>query len=141
MKNYVYSYSTDNLGDEIQSIAASRLMPHVDGYIERDRMSSLNSNDEAGLLIANGWYSHNPYDFPPPPRINPFYISVHIAHKNLLSREAIFHFRGHSPIGCRDSQTLNIFRQLGIPAYFSGCLSTTLSGIDAPKNNSVFSGY
>ena len=37
VKYALYKYSTENIGDEIQSIAARRFLPQVDYYIDRDR--------------------------------------------------------------------------------------------------------
>lgn len=35
VKYALFSYSTENIGDEIQSIAASRFLPQIDYYINR----------------------------------------------------------------------------------------------------------
>ncbi|MBS8071164.1 hypothetical protein F6P74_06430 [Streptococcus suis] len=39
VKYALFSYSTENIGDEIQSIAASRFLPQIDYYINRDYMN------------------------------------------------------------------------------------------------------
>ena len=123
MKTAVYSYSTDNLGDEVQSIATKRLLPRVDTLIERDRL--ILSPNEPIFLIANGWHLHS-NDFPPPPQVTPFYIAFHAANNLALTPPILAHLKAHGPIGCRDMFTLQRLKAHGIPAYWSGCLTTTL---------------
>lgn len=129
MKTAVYSYSTDNIGDEVQSIAAMRLLPRVDTLMERDRLSL--APREPTFLIANGWYLHS-RDFPPPPQVRPFYIAFHAAHDLALTPQAIEHLKLHGPVGCRDVFTLERLKSCGVPAYFSGCLTTTLEASPDP---------
>ncbi len=63
--------NTRNLGDEIQSIAARQFLPRVDGFIDRDRLVMSGRKKNANFkLILNGWYSHSPERWPPPPNIN-----------------------------------------------------------------------
>ncbi|NQM33266.1 hypothetical protein HO412_10470 [Streptococcus suis] len=59
-------YSTGNIGDEIQSVAAERFLPQVDYYLNRDYLHDFiaDSTDEEIKLIMNGWYSHHPQNFP-----------------------------------------------------------------------------
>ena len=38
-KYALFSYNSDNIGDEIQSIAARRFLPRVDYYINRDNIN------------------------------------------------------------------------------------------------------
>ncbi len=65
VKYALFSYSTENIGDEIQSIAASRFLPQIDYYINRDYMNDFKPDtDEQIKLIMNGWYSHRPQNFP-----------------------------------------------------------------------------
>jgi hypothetical protein len=129
----VFKYDhTPNLGDEIQSVAASRLLPQVDYYIEREEMHRFEAT-ESVFLLANGWYIHNCAAFPPADRIRPFYISVHFTSESLFSPAAIAHLKEHGPIGCRDPYTLRAMRQHGIEAYVSGCLTMTLEPREAAK--------
>lgn len=56
MKYALLTYSTENVGDDIQSIAARRFLPRVDYYIDRDQIGEWENNDknETVKLIANG---------------------------------------------------------------------------------------
>ena len=65
-KYALLKYNTDNIGDEIQSLAAKRFLPQVDYYLDRDNLNSFVpvSDNEDIKLIMNGWYSHKPQNFP-----------------------------------------------------------------------------
>lgn len=117
----------NNLGDVLQGMVARDLLSGDATAVDREALASL-PLEEAGLLIANGWYLHSFDSFPPPKGITPVYVSVHIAKASLLRDPAIRdHFRAHSPIGCRDRKTLRLFQCWGIPAYYSSCLTVTCS--------------
>jgi len=124
-------YETLNFGDEIQSIAAKQFLPRIDRYVDRDHLDKLRS-DRKIKLIMNGWFMHKPKNWPPSPDIRPLFVSFHISDhcaKELTSSKSIEYFKKHEPIGCRDYYTLNLLRENGIDAYFSGCLTLTL-GMD-----------
>lgn len=60
-----FCYTTGNIGDEIQSVAASRFLPQIDYFINRDYMNDFQiDTDDKIKLIMNGWYSHRPENFP-----------------------------------------------------------------------------
>ena len=120
--------TTDNLGDDIQSVAAMQYLPRVDTYVFRDYPNYVNS-DEPVKTIFNGWLTHRPENWPPSPILLPLYISIHIDPKiseKFLSKDVLNHFKKFEPIGCRDLNTVKILRKKGIKAYFSGCLTLTL---------------
>lgn len=115
-----------NFGDEIQSIAAARLLPRVDYRIPRERLREFHCGEKC-LLVMNGWFGNNA-QFPPAECITPLYVSFHIARKAkalYTSPEAIAHFKKHAPIGCRDCGTMEILRAAGVDAYYSKCLTIT----------------
>jgi hypothetical protein len=118
------TYSTANLGDHIQSIAAEQFLPRVDTYLDRDFLSMY--SDVEAAIILNGWFMENPFMFPPPESLKPLLTSFHVADKRLLSPAGIAYLKKHGPIGCRDFYTEELLKQHGIDAYFSGCLTLTL---------------
>lgn len=128
MKFAVLSYNVSrNFGDEIQSIAARRLLPQVDMTVSINGLTDF-SHTEPVLLVMNGYFG-NTAQFPPATCITPFYISFHISEnaqqKFAPPPECISHFKQHQPIGCRDKGTMAFLQNLGIDAYYSGCLSLT----------------
>lgn len=134
IKFALYKYSTNNIGDEIQSIAARRFLPQVDYYIDRDAVGDwINQNkDETVKLIANGWYMHEPAVWPPADstlKILP--ISMHVsaiepAPSVFSSKESISYLKKFDEIGARDTSTKEFFESKGVKSYFSGCLTLTL---------------
>lgn len=135
---YVSPFSpTANIGDYVQSLAAAQFLPKVDYYVDRDQMSAFASRPEA-FLMANAWYMKNPEDFPPPPNLRPFYISMHVGTPQMLTEKAVEHLREHEPIGCRDLATLELLRSRGVAAYYSGCLTLTLSQATASERSGIY---
>lgn len=122
------SLSKVNYGDHIQSLAAEQFLPKVDYYIERDRLNFF-SGDYA-KIIMNGWFTHEPKNWPPCSKLVPLFISFHltpnIADAFLSNRNNLSYLKEYAPIGCRDYSTLDIMRRHGIESYFSGCLTLTL---------------
>lgn len=60
----------------------------------------------------------------------PLLASIHInpdIEKIILSKKGIEYLKKHGPVGCRDKGTETLLKSKGIPAYFSGCLTLTLS--------------
>ena len=44
----------------------------------------------------------------------------------MLTAEAIAYLKKYGPVGCRDWQSVAVLRAVGVPAFFSGCLTTTV---------------
>jgi len=139
VKYGLLTYRTENIGDEIQSIAARQFLPRVDVYVERDSLNNVVS-DEKIKLIMNGWFTHKPENWPPSPDIEPLFISFHItpsAAHQLTSPQSIKYFKQHEPIGCRDYYTVNLLKKKGVDAYFSGCLTLTLQNTIKKRSNEI----
>jgi len=128
-------YSTGNIGDEIQSLAAEQFLPRVDVYVDRDNLGSVKAKSKIKLIL-NGWFTHNPDKWPPSPAIEPLFVSFHISPKvarELTVPNSIRYFKLHEPIGCRDYYTRDLLRGKGVDAYFSGCLTLTLGHVAASR--------
>jgi Polysaccharide pyruvyl transferase len=127
--------STDNLGDEIQTIAAQAFLPSADADVDREALNRFHA-DQVHSIILNGWYIHKPENWPPSRALNPLLISFHISEvlsaSGLKPSEALVRGSGfrylkeHEPIGARDLHTCELLRSHGINTYFSGCLTLTL---------------
>lgn len=132
MKNGLLVYSTDyeyfNVGDYIQSIAARQFFQNiVDTYVCREALD--NYHGEEIKLIMNGWFTHNPNNWPPVDKIHPLFVSFHInsvAKTELTNPTSISYFKKHEPIGCRDFNTVSLLKEKNVEAYFTGCLTLTL---------------
>ena len=119
--------AANNIGDYIQALAASQFLPRVDGFIDREQLRVYDGGP--CKVIMNGWYMHDPSQWPPSIAIDPLFVAFHMnlsAKDMMLSDEGINYLRAHQPIGCRDKYTESLLKAKGIDAYFSGCLTLTL---------------
>jgi hypothetical protein len=139
---------TGNLGDEIQSVAARRFLPHVDTFFDRENLSQEFRAEEAKYTtIMNGWYCHHPQLWPPAASIDPIFTSVHISREPtesgaipaeaMLSGPSFRYLHAFSPIGARDASTLELLRNAGIDSYFSGCLTLTIVRPDVERDSNL----
>lgn len=128
LKYSKYNYGLFNIGDYIQSCAAEQFLPNVDVLVKRDELN-INLNKTV-KIIMNGWFTESPENWPPSKNIIPLFISFHLQPKSakvILSKKSnIKYLRQHSPIGCRDHQTVKMLNSKGINAYYSFCLTSTL---------------
>lgn len=131
----VLKYSSQNIGDEIQSIAAMRFLPKIDYYCHRERLDQFHlPKEQEGKkvkLIMNAWWMWDPSHFPPSKDIDPLLISMHLFQKyydKFERPEFLDYLRQHGPVGCRDMATKQYLDSHDVPTYFSGCLTTTLQG-------------
>lgn len=127
-----------NLGDDIQTLAAKRLLPRVDGCIPKDQLST---TKECGLISLNGFFLGGA-GWPPAPSLIPFFYSFHLSSESqaeVCSEESLAYFRRYAPIGCRDQGTFNILQSHGVGAYYSKCISLTFPKRQrVPENGKVF---
>lgn len=126
----VLKYSSINLGDEVQSIAAMRFLPEINYYIHREKVNFFKSKGNKKVkLIMNAWWMWQLENFPPSENIEPLLISMYIRKQHrekFLTPKVREYFIKYGPVGCRDKDTCEWLQEEGIPAYFSGCLTLTL---------------
>lgn len=143
----VLSYRTGNIGDDIQSLAAARLLSGPLCRVDRDfgTLQCLQpETHERHRLLANGWYSHNPLTWPWAPEILPLLISMHLsgdvdnplgvsARDWNLRPEFSEYLTQWGPVGARDLSTLAALQAAGVPSFMSGCLTLTLPEHRGPR--------
>jgi hypothetical protein len=132
---------TNNLGDEIQSLAAKQFLPKVDYFLDRDALHKSDiPGDGSVKLIMNGWWFKEKGVWPPPTSIRPLITSFHITPgvKNvILSPGGVDYLRQYGVVGCRDIGTLNLLRQAKVRSYFSGCLTLTLKRRNVSRDDDL----
>jgi hypothetical protein len=151
MNHALLTYTrTRNLGDEIQSIAAWRLLPKVDALADRDFLDEFRPRVPTKLIV-NGWFCHRPRSFGIRANVDPLFVSLHVNPRARASRdgraftdivretprirEDLVRF---GPVGARDQATADFLDGLGIPTYLSGCLTLTLERQpDARRGNAI----
>lgn len=138
MKYGVIVYkNTQNIGDDVQSYAASCLLPQVDYYIEREHLDVFRpAEPEPVNVIMNGWFMYNKMGWPVSPCINPLYLSMHFWTTDALDINDLFlqgvgaeDLKAHEPIGCRDLETSHFLENAGIRTWMSGCVTLTLNPV------------
>jgi hypothetical protein len=84
-------------------------------------------------MLAFGWFMHAifelRYGFPFHRNLRPIFLSFHCNKRDLLTPEAKEYLRACGPIGCRDWTTVDILLSDDVPAFFSGCMTTTVSNV------------
>ena len=130
----MYYKATDNIGDDIQTYAAMKYLPHIDYYIDRENLSCfVPDKKEYVSMIMNGWFIHNKIAWPPSPYIKPLLISMHfkVLEETDVGDAYLKDFGGdflkqYGPVGARDFETIKRLEKNKIDAYFSGCMTLTI---------------
>lgn len=133
--------TTKNIGDYIQSIAQEQFWNHVDMYVEREALNSIDCDEQVNVIM-NGWYMWTPQNFPPSPCINPLFVSIHINPKieqAFFRPSVVDYLKQHEPIGARDKGTQRMLEKHGVKSYYSSCLTLTLgmNYKEEEKNDSI----
>ena len=88
---------------------------------------------EPTWAVMFGWYLHptfsGGYNLPFHPNLRPLFVSFHLNKPDALTPDAIAYLRRWAPIGCRDWQTVALLTAAGVPAFFSGCITTTVDTV------------
>lgn len=125
---------------------ATRLQQRVRPEIQRDDVTGTvelqlaqrdASNHDAfppdTWAIGFGWYMHPQfqinYDFPFHPHLRPIFVSFHVNSRQMITPEAVEYLQKYGPVGCRDWTTVDLLLSAGVDAFFSGCLTTTVSNL------------
>jgi hypothetical protein len=97
--------------------------------VSRDA-STYQAFPEPTWMLAFGWYMHPLFrvrhDLPMHPNLRPVFVSFHCNKREMLTPAAVDYLRRYGPIGCRDWTTVDLLLSLDVPAFFSGCLTTTV---------------
>jgi hypothetical protein len=83
--------------------------------------------------IGFGWYMHPQFginhDFPFHPNLRPIFVSFHVNTRQMITPEAVEYLKKYGPVGCRDWTTVDLLLSAGVDAFFSGCMTTTVSNL------------
>lgn len=132
MKYAVFGYSTPNLGDDVQSLAAALLLPRVDAYVDRDRLDRVRLS-EPHRLIMNSWFAIKRYAATPHASLLPHYFGYCVGRQELINPAWLSEWKRREPIGCRDLHSVAILQNAGIAAHFTGCLTTWMGRFFEPS--------
>jgi hypothetical protein len=83
--------------------------------------------------LAFGWYMHPLFNFrhafPLHRNLRPIFVSFHCNKRSLLTPEAVEYLKRYGPVGCRDWTSVYLLLSIGVPAFLSGCLTTTIDAV------------
>jgi lipopolysaccharide biosynthesis glycosyltransferase len=101
-----------------------------------DRDATLDVPPPPGTwMLAFGWHMHKSFTdslaFPFHPSVRPIFISFHCNKQEMLTEDRVDYLKRFAPIGCRDWTTVYFLRSRGVPAFFSGCVTTTIDTLFA----------
>ena len=103
--------------------------------VQRDA-STLQELPDGTWMLAFGWFMHDTfelgYNFPFNAAIRPIFISFHLNRTDMLTDEVVEYLRRYGPIGCRDWHSVIALQAVGVPAFFSGCITTTVDTVFPP---------
>lgn len=133
-----------NLGESIQFCAMSHILRSVglpDESIVTMGPDEICANEDEKLAVPlrAGFSLPSPDQaIPFPDNVTPIFVSCN-AGKEGLTAELAAYVKRYEPIGCRDEQTRDVLRGLGIEAYLMGCYTMCLpQRRKVPANGKVF---
>ena len=140
----LYYKDTDNIGDDIQSYAASQYLPQIDYLIDRENIGAFIPKENKKVkTIMNAWYIHDKFNLTFSPYIKPLLISMHFKNfpyedgitvkSDYITKDTKKFLKENGPVGSRDHNTKELLDNLKIDSYFSGCLTLTIKKFDNIK--------
>ncbi len=88
---------------------------------------------ERTWALTFGWFMHHMFGqgfaLPFHDNVRPIILSFHVRFPAMLTPEAVEYLQRYAPVGCRDWQTVALLRSVGVPAFFSGCMTTTVDTV------------
>ena len=137
----VHYTESDNIGDEVQSIASAHFLPHIDVLLPR-ASKKLHLKEET-TVILNAFWRVGSWLSSTMSKIKPVPVAMHLAatySQNLAKlRSKKDYFLKHGPIGTRDVATLHLLQKFNISAKFTGCVTPFLQNPhDAVSRSNIY---
>lgn len=100
--------------------------------VDRDATRYNNIPENTWMLVI-GWWMYPvfglDYQIPLNPNIKPIILSFYCRHPSFLTEDAVQYLQENGPVGCRDWTTVDLLLKAGVPAFFSGCITSTVSTV------------
>jgi hypothetical protein len=141
MRVGLFGFDTNNLGDEMQSLAVMSHLSVVDTFVDRDRLADFQANEDT-TIVFNSWFMQGTDFRIPSPRVKPMWHGFSAGRTELLDGEWGDYLRANAPIGCRDMDSCKMLQAAGIDAYWTACLTLfmgrALSRPPGPPSGVIF---
>lgn len=122
MNRAALTYSSTNIGDDMQSLASELHLDRVDRFIDRDQLASLQL-DEPHACILGSWFTRGDLTKTPPAALRPILFGFCAGLPNHMEGAWLDYLRQHAPVGARDLATVEWLQRHGVQAYWSGCVT------------------
>ena len=134
---------SDNLGDDLLTLAASRLLPRVDMALDIDRLDAplpdLEPDDRVVTLMC-GKVLAQPIHWPPERHIAPVMVGAHFSREDVwgipmavLDGAGLAYLRALAPLGCRDEVSVALMESMHLPCQLTACVTLTLDRVKIPR--------
>jgi len=133
MKVGLLGFTTTNLGDDLQAIATSLALPHVDRLIDRETLADA-TFEAPHAVIMQSWFTRQWFRAPSA-SIDPIYFGFCVGKPQMKRGLWPRHLRAHAPIGARDRETMNRLAGMGVESFWSGCLTLRIGSHLEPVRN------
>lgn len=121
----LFSFDTQNLGDDMQAFAVLAHLDRVDTLLDRDHLA-----DFAGVpgttAVFNSWFILGQDFRRPSERLRPIWHGFSAGRPELVEGDWLAYLRSQAPIGCRDLHTAEQLADAGVDAHWTGCLTLFL---------------
>ena len=136
---------SDNLGDDLLTLAASRLLPRVDMALDIDRLDAplpdLEPDDRVVTLMC-GKVLAQPIHWPPERHIAPVMVGAHFSREDVwgipmavLDGAGLAYLRALAPLGCRDEVSVALMESMHLPCQLTACVTLTLDRVKIPRED------
>ena len=119
-----------NIGDEIQGIAGLQFLPFIDFFLDREYQIAPATQGKH-IVFFNAWWGNKGYKWPPSENIDPIMLSIHTDKQFRpfisSSSKAMDFLKSKAPIGAQDMITKKFMHKIGVPSFFSGCMTLFMS--------------
>lgn len=144
----VWHPATDNLGDDLQALAAMRLMPRVEHVLDGENLHApipgLSDGDRVVTLLSGNVFRRCDH-WPPEKHIVPVCVGMHFSQESVwgvplteLDGAGARWLKAFAPVGCRDKSTFDTLEAMGFPVEMNGCVTLTLkSSRTQPRGNYI----
>lgn len=148
LSSSTWSYSDDTLAQVVSQLSTSwrpesrrPIGRHVHvSVVDRDNTWPMEwiFPQQIVWTVLHGWFHGTAFGcgspFPCAHNVEPVYLSFHLDAFRSLDDSAISHLRENGPIGCRDWSTVGWLLNVGVDAFFSGCVTLTLPRSNGPRD-------
>ncbi|MAS94944.1 MAG: hypothetical protein CMO55_17240 [Verrucomicrobiales bacterium] len=129
----LYSYRTNNIGDDFQSYVLARYLGEKAAFVWRD--GAANYKGEVTDLIVNGFVTREA--LPIHESVRPLFLAGWFDPMLLSDSDKVAFLSSHEPIGCRDTDSLERCRAAGLQSSFTGCPTILCEPIEEEVPGSI----